>query len=1337
MAWLCVSRTRSQSNPRTIPIRAKATPTFLRMVLRACPGGGREETIATDDDDSDEADQSFYLSRLMLTEHQFSSPTVLSRRVLSEEISPQIDLQYRTGQSRNTSTTKQTTHSTVDPPTNPGSVKALNEDESSSEMEHSEVLRPIPIHGTISLDASRQEPGPALRRSLRINGNKTNPLGTMKNTQLLNTQHRSLPSKSKKSPDTKEYNKPLPIHDNSTLRAKPYVSAGKCSNLITEIKLSAVGKGVTDPKSGKVLSLKSIHRQNHFGETKLHLAVMKGDIEDVKDLITVGASVNIADYAGWTPLHEAVQRNMYDVTEILLKAGAEINCKGHNGITPLHDAIQCQYYKIVDLLLKYGADPLLKCDRGRTPMDMTTDKSMCILVEKYLQKSKSDPAENQPSTSDSQNSIKDTGAPLQKSTRTAKTREHESSLQSGEDEPIPGPSRGLPSCDPSIQASFKVEPPPQTSTNVLWPVRDQEQDFCSQGPSLVQDQKSEGSDTSSCLDSDVTLDYIEDRSSSPELWSLCATQDFSVSSVIQGEAGETLMNDGSSVPEKTSSHFFHEHSYSVSGFLYTKQCLSCKFCIVIQTYSAFLFHGLFQITDKGTPSQSTSGDSYKVRSAKATAAGKRVLQGSQDNYEADIGDDNSSAMAKKRIKRTKHDIQVEKDFLDYLLNFDLNHAFVDFESKKDVDGPSPQQNEDAREDQQSDPDVHQKVPSEIVCFSDTNNDGSQECSNTSLSPNLNELIDSCLQGAFKRDVNLHPSGVMAKSPLQSEELFDSSNPDSLSLLTAIIHNQGLTCSPEYSEKDEPEELDTGNKQINRSETSEEQFLAQSLYCELQQLQKTSTSPPIESLHVDNITGFSETPHDDLTQISIQELQSPKTLPQKKLLSQDEETDMIAIQNQKGVVEILETTPRTNQTEVTKSSNENDGMECEKLKSNTLIVKATDLIGGSEAEPHSCCRGVVNESASDVLKDNASTCPAEQLENSHMANCIVIENQIFVELSDSDSTVVEWSNAADSQDAAITSFQHELLVSEGRRSEKEADNTEGALDTVSSKTLHKRNRVGETLLHRACIRGDLQMVKGLIEAGSNVNVSDHAGWTALHEACSRGFVDVAEQLLEAGADIVRLLLQFGSSPHDKNMLGQSAVDLAAHESIKELLLTFKGPFRKPAQTTDTSKHGSQLLASEHMQPDGIIQHGNDNLEITLKGCSHKASLLENGSIRDASGRVFLLPEQWVESVMESQSSGPVTPDFALKKVMHQSKPLWDYVSSCLNAEKTLEESLHPHSCTFKKSSPKPALKEQSKNDAFMNITSIHLVNDEEFFPSHVMNRFWDFFAQSEEWTFETS
>ncbi|XP_052446252.1 poly [ADP-ribose] polymerase tankyrase [Carassius gibelio] len=251
---------------------------------------------------------------------------------------------------------------------------------------------------------------------------------------------------------------------------------------------------------------------------------MKGDIQDIKDLITAGASVNTPDYAGWTPLHEAVQRNKYDVTEILLKAGAEVNCRGLNGITPLHDAIYCQYYKIVELLLKHGADPLSKCDRGKTPMDMTADRAMYILVEKYLQKSKSDPAGNPPSITDSaanpslsqrnnQNSIKDTRAPLQKSTGTAKKSERESSLQSGEAELIPGPSGGQPSLEPS----------PQTSINLLWPPLK----LCSQGPSLVEDQESEGSDTSCCLDSDGTVDYIEDYSSSPEHWTLCATQDFS------------------------------------------------------------------------------------------------------------------------------------------------------------------------------------------------------------------------------------------------------------------------------------------------------------------------------------------------------------------------------------------------------------------------------------------------------------------------------------------------------------------------------------------------------------------------------------------------------------------------------------------------------------------------------------------------------------------------------------------------------------------------------------------------------------------------------------------
>lgn len=48
----------------------------------------------------------------------------------------------------------------------------------------------------------------------------------------------------------------------------------------------------------KVLRLHNIHRRNQFGETHLHLAVMKGDLQSVKDMIEAGASVNLADNAG-------------------------------------------------------------------------------------------------------------------------------------------------------------------------------------------------------------------------------------------------------------------------------------------------------------------------------------------------------------------------------------------------------------------------------------------------------------------------------------------------------------------------------------------------------------------------------------------------------------------------------------------------------------------------------------------------------------------------------------------------------------------------------------------------------------------------------------------------------------------------------------------------------------------------------------------------------------------------------------------------------------------------------------------------------------------------------
>lgn len=43
---------------------------------------------------------------------------------------------------------------------------------------------------------------------------------------------------------------------------------------------------------------RSVNRRNERGETQLHIAAIKGDIQKLRSLIQQGADVNTTDYAG-------------------------------------------------------------------------------------------------------------------------------------------------------------------------------------------------------------------------------------------------------------------------------------------------------------------------------------------------------------------------------------------------------------------------------------------------------------------------------------------------------------------------------------------------------------------------------------------------------------------------------------------------------------------------------------------------------------------------------------------------------------------------------------------------------------------------------------------------------------------------------------------------------------------------------------------------------------------------------------------------------------------------------------------------------------------------------
>ncbi|XP_074668137.1 ankyrin repeat domain-containing protein 31 [Strix aluco] len=137
--------------------------------------------------------------------------------------------------------------------------------------------------------------------------------------------------------------------------------------------------------------------------------------------------------------------------------------------------------------------------------------------------------------------------------------------------------------------------------------------------------------------------------------------------------------------------------------------------------------------------------------------------------------------------------------------------------------------------------------------------------------------------------------------------------------------------------------------------------------------------------------------------------------------------------------------------------------------------------------------------------------------------------------------------------------------------------------VSLSTINRRNKYGETLLHKAVTHQDVDLVRNIIKAGGNVNVQDYAGWTALHKASVKGFYGIANELLKAGADVnargneqitplqdaveeghykvAELLLWYGADPLLKDEMGRCAFEEVSDSSMRKLLKSYLAKSRR--------------------------------------------------------------------------------------------------------------------------------------------------------------------------------
>jgi len=124
------------------------------------------------------------------------------------------------------------------------------------------------------------------------------------------------------------------------------------------------------------------NEKNNNGQTALHFASSKSNLDTIKKLLAHKASARVKDKRGQLALHRAAAVGNVPIVKLLLDSRSPLNATDIDGFTALHHAIAEGHGDAALLLLKAGAEADKQDASGTFALDLAPDAK----VRSYIQR---------------------------------------------------------------------------------------------------------------------------------------------------------------------------------------------------------------------------------------------------------------------------------------------------------------------------------------------------------------------------------------------------------------------------------------------------------------------------------------------------------------------------------------------------------------------------------------------------------------------------------------------------------------------------------------------------------------------------------------------------------------------------------------------------------------------------------------------------------------------------------------------------------------------------------------------------------------------------------------